>query len=260
MLDAPTGPPLGAWEPALCRARSGENPTMRKRLYLTFVVLFVLVALVTRRAAAAPEAHILRIDPRASQAEGAPILTTVIELVQNKRMSEAIAECASLRGDAQLDCQSEKLEAPQALYSPIAPFPEAAAIFTVSVDGADRPATFVSKARWGRGLASAGHRDGVAHHHRRGELDGVALRRRQGRSARVHQHDDRERHRRRDVLRRSTGGERFEMATRERQSAGRRVRQRAPFDVSRTGASAPSVQHRQTGRDRRVRRARQRRK
>jgi hypothetical protein len=129
---------------------------MRKRLYLTFVVLFVLVALVTRRAAAAPEAHILRIDPRASQAEGAPILTTVIELVQNKRMSEAIADCASLRGDAQLDCQSEKLEAPQALYSPIAPFPEAAAIFTVSVDGADRPATFVSKARWGEVLPQPG--------------------------------------------------------------------------------------------------------
>src|SRR5262245_55488987 len=129
---------------------------MRTRLYLTAVVLVALFFL-TRRASAAPEAHILRIDPRASQAEGSPVLTSVIELVQNKRLSEAIAECASLRGDAQLDCQSDKLEAPQALYSPIAPFPETAAILTVTVDGEDRPASFVApKARWGESLTQPG--------------------------------------------------------------------------------------------------------
>jgi hypothetical protein len=129
---------------------------MRKRLYLTVIVLFVLLGLYPRRATAAPEAHILRIDPRASQTEGAPVLTTVIELVQNKRLSEAIAECAPLRGDAQLDCQSDKLEAPQALYSPIAPFPETAAVFTVTVDGADRLGSFASKARWGESLTQPG--------------------------------------------------------------------------------------------------------
>jgi hypothetical protein len=130
---------------------------MRTRLYLTAVVLVALLLVLTRRASAAPEAHILRIDPRASQSEGSPVLTTVIELVQNKRLSEAIAECAPLRGDAQLDCQSEKLEAPQALYSPIAPFPETAAIFTVTVEGEDRPASFVApKARWGESLAQPG--------------------------------------------------------------------------------------------------------
>src|SRR6185369_2325314 len=93
---------------------------------------------------------------RASQTEGAPVLTTVIELVQNKRLSEAIAECAALRGDAQLDCQSDKLEAPQALYAPIAPFPETAAVFTVTVEGEDRPGTFVSKSRWGESLTQPG--------------------------------------------------------------------------------------------------------
>src|SRR5215208_1734869 len=112
--------------------RGGNQPIAREK------------SILTRRASAAPEAHILRIDPRASQAEGSPVLTTVIELVQNKRLSEAIADCAPLRGDAQLDCQSEKLEAPQALYSPIAPFPETAAILTVTVEGEDRPATFVA--------------------------------------------------------------------------------------------------------------------
>jgi len=129
---------------------------VRKRLYLLVAVLSAILGLVTRPASAAPEAHLLRIDPRASQNEGAPVLTSVVELVQNKRLSEAVAECASLRGDAQLDCQSEKLEAPQALYSPIAPFPDKAAIFTVTVDGADRPGTFVSTARWGESLAQPG--------------------------------------------------------------------------------------------------------
>src|SRR5262245_38466281 len=80
----------------------GKEPTMRKRLhFLAAALLFALLAVTARRASAAPEAHILRVDPRASQAEGAPVLTTVVELVQNKRLSEAIAECASLRGDAQ---------------------------------------------------------------------------------------------------------------------------------------------------------------
>jgi hypothetical protein len=129
---------------------------MRKRFHVTVFLLSVFLGLYPRWAAAAPEAHILRIDPRASQTEGAPVLTTVIELVQNKRLSEAIAECASLRGDAQLDCQSDKLEAPQALYSPIAPFPETAAVFTVTVDGADRLGSFASKARWGESLAQPG--------------------------------------------------------------------------------------------------------
>ena len=125
---------------------------MRTRLFVTLTTL-ATVLLRIRPAAAAPEVHLLRVDPRASQTEGAPVLTTVLELVQAKRLSEAIAECASMRGDAQLDCQSEKLEAPQALYAPIAPFPEGSAVFTVTVDGADRPATFGSKARWGESLS-----------------------------------------------------------------------------------------------------------
>ena len=148
--------PLGAWT-------SRKESTMRMRLYLT-AVLSALLVLRDPPAAAAPEAHILRIDPRASQAEGAPVLTTVIELVQNKRLSEAIAECASLRGDAQLDCQSEKLEAPQALYSPFAPFPEKAAIFTVTVDGADRPRVVRrTQGALGREPRAARRRHRVAH-------------------------------------------------------------------------------------------------
>ena len=129
---------------------------MRTRLWSLVLALVSAVILTARPSLAGPQATILRIDPRVSQTEGSPILTTVLELIQPKRMSDATGECAALRGDALLDCQSGKLEAPQALYTPLAPFPDQAAVFTVVVDGADRPAQFVSKARWGDSLTQPG--------------------------------------------------------------------------------------------------------
>jgi hypothetical protein len=39
---------------------------------------------------AAPEAHILRIDPRTGLKNGQPLLTTVIEIVQFKRLSDTL--------------------------------------------------------------------------------------------------------------------------------------------------------------------------
>ncbi len=100
------------------------------------------------KAEAAPEAHILRIDPRTAQQNGSPVLTTVIEVVQNKRVTEAVAPCAAYTGNAQLDCVASAMEKPYALYSPF-PFPEKNAVFTVNVDGADMPGEFLSKAQWG---------------------------------------------------------------------------------------------------------------
>jgi len=108
-----------------------------------------------RRAAAAPEAHILRIDPRASTVDGSPVLTTVIELVQNKRLNEVTSKCAAMSGDASLDCVSAALDQNGALYSSF-DFPEKNAFFTVTVDGADVPARFESKARWGDSAAQPG--------------------------------------------------------------------------------------------------------
>jgi hypothetical protein len=100
---------------------------------------------------AAPEAHIVRIDPRASFTDGAPVLTVVVDLVQSKPVNEVISNCASTRGDALYDCQSEALEQPKSLYTPF-PFPEKNALFLVTVDGVARPTKFVSKARWGDSL------------------------------------------------------------------------------------------------------------
>jgi hypothetical protein len=118
-------------------------------------LILTLLALVPESALGAPEAHILRIDPRASQDTGDPILTSVVEVVQSKRVSEAIAECATMTGTAQFDCMSRALEKPQALYTPF-PFPEQNAIFTVTVDGADQPAKYVSHARWGESQQQPG--------------------------------------------------------------------------------------------------------
>ncbi len=109
----------------------------------------------TPSARAAPEAHILRIDPRASIVDGSPILTTVLEIVQNKRMSDLTSKCATLTGDANLDCVANALEQSGALYSSF-DFPEKNAILTITVDGSDTPAKFESKARWGDSIAQSG--------------------------------------------------------------------------------------------------------
>src|SRR4051812_15471096 len=91
-----------------------------------------------RKAEAAPEAHILRIDPRAGVAGGTPVLTTVIEVVQMTRLSDVLRPCATISGyDATIDCWSNELEKPNALWNRF-PFPEANARLFVKVQGEDR--------------------------------------------------------------------------------------------------------------------------
>jgi hypothetical protein len=99
-------------------------------------------------ARAAPEAKLLRIDPRTSLESGHPIITTIIEVAQSKRVSETVAECAGLANDPQLDCMSNALERPNALHQSI-PFPAKNALFLVSVDDMDRPAKYISHSKWG---------------------------------------------------------------------------------------------------------------
>src|SRR4051812_12810100 len=119
-------------------------------------LVFLLVGwLAAPRAHAAPGAKILRVDPRAAQENGNPILTTVVEVSQSKRVSDGIAECGALTGNGQFDCMSAALEKPFALYTPF-PFPAQNAIFTVTVDGSDVPAKFVSDATWGDSLQQPG--------------------------------------------------------------------------------------------------------
>ncbi len=121
-----------------------------KALFLALPTLTLLAAILfaARPASAAPEAKILRIDPRTSTVDGAPVLTTVIDLVQNKRMADATRPCATLNGDAYNDCVATALEQPNALYSSF-DFPDKNAVLTVVVDGSDTMARFESKVRWG---------------------------------------------------------------------------------------------------------------
>lgn len=121
---------------------------VRSRSKLVAALAAALVLMLARWADALPQAKILRIDPRASVVDGAPILTTLVELVQHKRLSDITARCADLTGNANLDCVADALEQPQALYSPFK-FPEQSAIFMVTVDGQDMPASFVKVERWG---------------------------------------------------------------------------------------------------------------
>lgn len=93
---------------------------------------------------AAPEAKLLRIDPRASLEDGAPILTTVIELSQTKRVTSITSRC----GLTDYGCLANATLRKHALYQPLK-FPEDNAFFLVTVDGKDLPATFVSRKKWG---------------------------------------------------------------------------------------------------------------
>jgi hypothetical protein len=100
-------------------------------------------------AGATPEAHILRIDPRTGVKDNKPLLTTVVEVVQFKRLSDALQPCANATGAASLSCWSEQLEKPGALWSPF-PFPEKNARFLVKVGGEDQLTKFVDKTQWGK--------------------------------------------------------------------------------------------------------------
>jgi hypothetical protein len=119
------------------------------------LALLTLPLFAARHAAAAPEVKILRIDPRAAQEAGNPVLTTVVDIAQSKRVSDATTPCAGLTGTAQLDCMSQNLEKPFALYQAF-PFPSDRALFTVTVDGTDMPAKFLSLARWGESQQQPG--------------------------------------------------------------------------------------------------------
>jgi hypothetical protein len=98
---------------------------------------------------ATPEAHILRIDPRTGLDNGKPILTTVIEVVQFKRLSDALQPCANASPAATLPCWSEQLEKAGGLWEPF-PFPEQNAHLLVKVSGEDQTTKFVDKTPWGQ--------------------------------------------------------------------------------------------------------------
>ncbi|MFO0675435.1 MAG: hypothetical protein U0169_02800 [Polyangiaceae bacterium] len=120
----------------------------RSSTFVAFAIAFVALFFATRTANAAPEGHILRIDPRAGVTGGSPLLTTVVEVVQFNRLTGVLQPCAQLTNYNQtLDCWSNELEKPGALWTPF-PFPEANARLFVKVAGDDTLATFATKEKW----------------------------------------------------------------------------------------------------------------
>ena len=100
-----------------------------------------VMVLLPRSARAIPEVHILRIDPRAGVDSDAPILTTVVEVVQFNSLTNALEPCAQTKGFNQhIDCMSDILEKPKSTWSSF-PFLKANATLLVKVDGRDRPST-----------------------------------------------------------------------------------------------------------------------
>ena len=142
------------------KLKLAQHSPSRRALAWVVTALVGVLALASSTAHAAPEAHILRIDPRTGQENGAPVLTTVIELVQTKRISDATVNCTDDRGSSYYRCLSDSLEKPLALYQPFgaagANFPHENALFTVKVEGSDQPAKYVSHTKWGASLAQPG--------------------------------------------------------------------------------------------------------
>ena len=112
------------------------------------VVVSLSITLLATSAAAAPEAHLLRIDPRTALQDGNPVLTTIIDLTATERIGQVTSACAALRGDAELDCVSDALEKPGSLARAV-PFPEKDVLFTVRVGGSDSKAELLSHSRFG---------------------------------------------------------------------------------------------------------------
>jgi hypothetical protein len=120
-----------------------KTPLTRAALAL----LFAFVLLASRAAFAAPEAHVLRIDPRAGLDSGKPILSTVVEVVQFKRLSDIQGQCQEGNANAAAQCMSDKLEQSKSLFSSIA-IPDGAAQLLVNINGEDTLTTFVDKVQW----------------------------------------------------------------------------------------------------------------
>ncbi|WP_394826835.1 FHA domain-containing protein [Pendulispora albinea] len=132
---------------ALAASKAGAAGP-RQALAIVTAVLAV-VWLWPLAAFAAPEAHILRIDPRAGMQNGSPLLTTVVETIQANSTSDLMLPCAQLRGNAALDCVSEQMEKPNAIWTAFQ-FPKDQARLLVKVAGADTLATLDGNVqRWG---------------------------------------------------------------------------------------------------------------
>jgi len=121
----------------------------------TSCVSLLLLCLFVPNAAAAPEAHLLRIDPRTAVQDGNPVLTAVFDISESNRIGDVTSSCASLRGDEQLDCMSDALERPHSLATPYKLNGDDVS-FSVRVADTDHPAELLSFSKFGESQSEPG--------------------------------------------------------------------------------------------------------
>lgn len=97
-------------------------------------------------ASAEPRATILRIDPKAGQDAGTPVLTTVFELIAPRGAD--YSACLSLKDEEEQKCTASANEKIGAFWT-AQDFKSDDAHFTVKVDGTSVPASYDSHKRWG---------------------------------------------------------------------------------------------------------------
>ncbi len=111
---------------------------------LCLTTLFLTAGALTLPAQAMPEAHIIRIDPRAGREAGTPVLTTLVEVLQPNSVADLLAECSKQKSFSnRMSCTSFNLEEGK-LWSGM-PFLKDNATLLVNVAGQDLPATLVGE-------------------------------------------------------------------------------------------------------------------
>jgi len=121
-----------------------------KRWLLALLVV-VTATLMARVAEALPEAHLLRIDPRAASNNGAPILSTLVEVVEFHSPADALSVCNGKTGNAEVDCWADAVQKDNVLWTgfDITKL-QANAFFAAKVNGADVFARLEGSAlKWG---------------------------------------------------------------------------------------------------------------
>ena len=63
--------------------------------FIEKLLLVLVTTLLALPAAAAPAVKRLRVDPRAAQENGNPVLTTVVDISQSRRVTDATSACAA---------------------------------------------------------------------------------------------------------------------------------------------------------------------
>lgn len=134
---------------AEARGRGRRSSRTRATIAALIVAVLGLVLPLQNEARAEGRGNILRIDPRASQSDGAPVLTTVMEVIQHYPLSRATGPCNAMsKADDVFDCIANEVEKPKALWDAIK-WEDGKVYLTIHVEGRDEQLKLIEKKKWG---------------------------------------------------------------------------------------------------------------